>query len=207
MFRHTILLALLLAAGFCGTFLQAQSIEFRPGTVLTYVVKAGSNNYQFIVTFTEVGDSVAFDYEMTAPANKEGSVAISKEAMNSAVRLVNYFGGGPMALTDATTVFLCRDCIWEAVLESGDLMLTLDDQPEPTYFGSVVGPSTVFKVRIDGEEQTMETYSIASVVYNPEEDREDYAASLHVLDNLDYPLLVYMNIGFSIKLVEVQNAD
>ena len=112
-----------------------------------------------------------------------------------------------MALTDATTVFLCRNCIWEAVLESGELLLTLDNEPDPTYFGSVVGPSTIFNIRIDGEKQTPETYTIASVIYNPEEDREEYAASLAVLDNLDYPLIVYMNLGFTIKLVEVQNAN
>jgi hypothetical protein len=206
MFRQTFLL-LLLAAGFCGTRLQAQSIEFQPGTVLTYEVKAGTDAYQFITTLTGVGDSMAFDYEMTAPANMQGSVRISDDAMLNALKMVNYFGGGPMHLTDATTVFLCRECYWEAKYGAAELEITFDDNEQPTYFGSVVGPSTIFNVRIDGEEQTLETYTIASVVYNPEEDQDEYAASLVVLDNLDYPLLVYMNIGFTIKLVAVQNAD
>lgn len=207
MFRQTIVLALLLAAGFCGTHLLAQSIEFQPGTVLTYEVQAGSDNYQFIATLTEVGDSMTFDYVITAPGNTRGSVHISADAMLNASKMVNLFGGGPMRLTDATTVFLCRECYWEAKYGAAELEITFDDNEEATYFGSVVGPSTIFNVRVDGEEQTLETYSIASVVYNPEEDRDEYAASLAVLDNLDYPLIVYMDLGFTVKLVEVQNAD
>lgn len=186
---------------------HAQSIEMKPGTVLTYAVNTGTEAYQFIISLTEVGEGISFDYTMTAPADKKGSVHIEADAMENALKMVNYFGGGPMVLTDATTVFLCRECFREAKYGAAELEITFDNNEQPTYFGSVVGPSTIFNVRIDGEEQILETYNIASVVYNPEEDREEYAASIAVLNKLDYPLIVYMKFGFTIKLVEVQNAD
>ena len=56
----------------------------RPGTVLTYDVNMGGKQYKFIATLKKAGDEIAFDWKMTEPINKTGTVNMSAVAVKSA---------------------------------------------------------------------------------------------------------------------------
>ena len=134
-------------------------IEFRAGTQLLYIVEAGGTKYNFDVTLTRVGESIAFDYTMSAPANLAGSVTISSEALENAERMVNYFNGGELNLRDATTVFLSRK-VFASSNSIDDVKIYLDDNTSPAYLGTVVSP-VKHKLIIDGQEESLETTFIA----------------------------------------------
>src|SRR5207249_1025986 len=82
-------IAALLIFHFACPIIQAQNTEdletyekaMKPGTVLTYDVNAKDKKYQFIVTVKKLGDDIAFDWKMTDPINKNGTVSMSPEAV------------------------------------------------------------------------------------------------------------------------------
>lgn len=183
---------------------SAETLVLKEGSVLTYEVRAGGSTYDFIVTITSLAPNLSFDYVMSAPANLEGSVTITEEAMENAFALVNYFRGGEMTLEDATTVFLCRECYKAS--QSGNLELNLDGAEEDTRFDMVV-PGWDRKVLVDGQEVEIDCKSIYNMAWNQEAQDADVDDQLMVMDDYEYPLILAMWLDFAIVLKAADNVD
>lgn len=176
----------------------------KEGSVLTYEVRSGGTTYDFIVTITSLEEGISFDYEMTAPANLEGSVTIAKDAMDNAFAMVNYFRGGELVLKDATTVFLCRECYERA--KTGELSLTLDGADEPTILDAVE-PGYSHTLEINGEEQDINCTWMYNQSWDEEEDDVVIGDQLIVMKDSEYPLILAMWLDFSIQLKAADNVD
>ena len=69
----------------------ASSPQLKKGLHLVYDVEQRGNSYQYIVDFTEVTDSsVIFNWKMTDPVNKNGTITIQPKAWKTAHRLDFY---------------------------------------------------------------------------------------------------------------------
>src|SRR4051794_18088596 len=107
-------LALFLSLAFCFQ-LTASSQDPKPpakkiireGSVLTYHVKSFGKEYDFIVTVNKISslDGVSFDWKMTDPANKSGSISITDDAYTNSYAWYNMFSNGSVKLDKETSVF------------------------------------------------------------------------------------------------------
>ena len=71
------------------SFAQAPAYKMQVGDQLVYHVEAGEKEYDFIVTPTKLSKTgVRFNYEMTAPANKKGTINMTQKALETSKLLL-----------------------------------------------------------------------------------------------------------------------
>ena len=104
-----------------------ESYKPKAGDLLTYHVNSSGTEYDFIAKIVTLKWSenypIVFDWNMTAPINKNGTIKIEKEAAKKSNAMYNMFSGGEKILTDATSVFVSTDVLakmWKA--KSGDII-------------------------------------------------------------------------------------
>lgn len=192
-------LFLLFSASLCN----AQPFQLQEGSVLTYDVYAGGMQYQFIATIKSL-DPVEFDYHITSENDIKGSVSISGDAMDEADRFVTFFAGGEMALDDATTLFICRECFYSATKEGPfELNIHFNAETEPQKMDTVI--PTYFDVIVNGEHKRVRSYNIVEMVWNEEQEDVDYGSYFSILNDARYPLVLEMSRQFRIVLSEAEN--
>jgi len=171
--------------------------QLKKGDQLVYHVNTGSAEYDFIVTLDDGGTKKAidFDYAMTNAAGTSGHVNISAGARAGARKYINYFSGGTMNLTDASTVWL-TDANY-ADLDYGKAQLSFDGGPEETFYAE--GSNSVGKVvKIKGVNRKIGGFSITNA--------QGAAGDKTLWINLSKsnPLIIKMNLGFTIELREIR---
>lgn len=182
------------------------------GSELIYEVNAFGDVYDFVVYLDEVGDAISFDYYMTNDNATEGYISIPASAMADATSHMNYFSGGERTLEGQTTVFFSRGAFSDMV---NGKTITID-----------VGRGTLMTVRRQTpdeiqqmhEELLADTYMPYGGIYYVDgvdvletffEDHillVDVNTGAHVytvLNDPDFPLITYMNLGWEIELIEV----
>lgn len=197
-----------------GLAAMAQGLEFKTGTVLTYNVDYFGITYQMIVTLQKTDGEVAFRYQMTEPASMEGSVTMSREAVANATILHNYFSGGTLKLTDETTVIVSA-AVFKKIAElyksyqgkSYDKSAVFDLKTEKMGGNEKFGhPAAVKeKVTVKGVSTVLDGWSIRKIydeagnTIKPEDAHE-----IRVLNNAAFPVITYMNLGWTITLVDIK---
>jgi len=164
------------------------------GDVLVYDVRDKGDLYYFMVTVKEYKNSILFDWEMTEPMNKKGSVEIRPKALSNSKELVNYVKEAPVVLEDKTIVWLSRNMFKE---------ITGGSVPDITFDGKAGNKMTVTgnsKQNIQYKGKSLEV-DVVEVTNN--QSFFDLK-KLAILNSSDNPLIVRMNIGFTVELVEVR---
>ena len=172
------------------------TMDVQPGDKLVYAVDAGGQQYDFVVTYRSyTAKGIQFDYAMSAPANKKGSVRISEKGCNSSRKYVNYFGGGEMVLEDACTVWLCYDNFMDMPMR--ETKMQLDDNAEETFYRpekDEVRPVVDFKgskVKLDG-----------FILRNAKD--ESATRTLWVMNSSANPIILHMDLGWKITLKAIR---
>lgn len=167
-------------------FVQAQfSLTPKTNDKLIYDVNAGGSEYNFTVKIKSLNPGFNFVWQMTNESGDYGAVKINATAMATSKKMYNYFRGGDETLKDATSVILSKAAYLEIItkkkvtLWDGDKKITFEHPDE-----------TDFTFTIDGEEKTVKGIYIAA------ENGNDMV----VLKNPAYPLILRMNLGWTIKL-------
>lgn len=171
--------------------------DFKKGDKLVYHVNAGGNEYDFIVTVNKYSyeKGIDFNYEMTNADKTHGHVIITPEAKDKARNYVNYFSGGDMKLTDASTVWLSYASFTDmpdkktSMSFDGGEMTTMyrpeKDEVEPV-------------VNIKGEDRTIDAF----MINNSPDGTGDKTLWIH--GSSANPLILKMNLGFQIELKEIR---
>lgn len=176
------------------------------GSTLTYKVNFKESQYDFIVKIKDIGEAVLFDYQMTNAQKTSGSIAIPGSAMENAVKQMNYFSGGYKLLTDETTVFFSRQSFIDVA--SGNTVTlsvgedefisvrryregTKGDNADRAYAEGENPPGTTYT--LNGEEST----AGHMLFYNDETGEHAYTVAM----DKKFPLITYMNLGWTIELV------
>ena len=181
----------------CG--LWQDDVVVIPNTTLNYTV-AGHGQYEFLVDVKEIdNEGIQFDWEMTNSPDNKGSIVLEAGALESSFRQHNRFSAGEdRVFTDRLTVWVSRAFFQKisegevAVLETentrGDFML-IDEQ-------SFVYKSDSQWVHVD-----------VLVVQATEFSGDTYGAesrTLWILKNIDNPLILKMDMGWTIELQSVE---
>ncbi len=190
----TMILALVPALAFAGSppeKADAAPAWYKAGTVMTWGVDAFGQQYDCVVTLKNLGKIVEFDWEMTAPVNKNGSVKMTEIALASATKQHNMFTGGPLTLADKTTVWVSQAVLKQYRAKQIDHRL--DTGSGPKIF-LPVEEETSYKVTIDGVETT---YTLLHLKGEKEH--------LWINDNLAAPVIFKMDLGWKIWLKTVKS--
>ena len=185
--------------------LRAQ-FELQPGTILTYEVTNGATTYDFVVTVVQLEPELKLKYEMGAPANINGTVSMTDEALQNATRQVTWFGGGEMVLNDATTIFMSRKNYEEAFVGGNYFETSISFDDDPTVYDFQETIEGTYEARVNGELMKFDSRHATAYTFNPETEEVDYGPAIFTVADPEYPLIVWLYKGFTVKLIEVENA-
>ncbi|MBY0480097.1 MAG: hypothetical protein K2Q21_01980 [Chitinophagaceae bacterium] len=182
---------------------KANDFTLSKGTKLIYNVEQGTKNYQFIMTITELSKSVSFNWEMTSPVNRSGSISMTADAMKSAYALFNYFSGGPTILTEETSVFISSEG-YHSLIENKSASLSVN---------GIKGSKELFKVL---DEVTSSVNGSIYLPYSAELKGKSIKFDDLILENADgnkvirvwknatFPLILFMKTNFKIYLANIE---
>jgi len=173
---------------------QTSPFNVNPGDQLIYKVNYNGDIYNFEVTLISIGEKgIIFSYNMPE-RNKAAKIEISRDAMSNAAELYNYFNGKDQLLTEQISVWLSRKSFKDlnegkTLMDAGDGIQAFNKQEDLTYTFSSNGKKTsVAGFRIDnGMSETAHR-------------------QLWVLNNQANPLILKMDLGWTIELIEVKPA-
>jgi hypothetical protein len=168
------------------------------GDKLVYEVNAGGQVYDFIITLMQPAADdyrYTFDWEMTAPVNKSGHVNISKTAAIDSKKYMNYFKGGNLTLTDASTVWMTG----ENFGEMPDKKTTMQfDNNEPEAFYRKDEAETEHTIKYKGKEMKLDIFKVDN-----DKEGSDHR-QVWVQGISSFPLIVRMDLGWTIRLKEIK---
>ncbi len=162
------------------------------GTQLIYEVNTATAKYQFIVTVKKLDDGITFDWKMTAPINKKGTVVMAEEAVENAAGLFNYFATDTAKLTDQTSVWISRT-MWREMHNEDEMVLISLDNGEATGFFREDGEA--HKITYKGKPLDMKVSNLKSLT-----DTQ----TITVWENEKFPIILKMDLGWTIELKEIK---
>jgi hypothetical protein len=167
------------------------------GSVLTYEVNYYGDIYNFIVHIKKFGDDgIEFDYSMNNETNISGSMKIVKDAFESSKTQYNYFSGGPLTLTDQTSVWLSKKVFAELISESGKSTISSDGGSTETEIQNI-GAFHDFELY---NTTSNTTFNDVSYLYATNEDEsEKYWINFSKYN----PLILGMDLGWTIWLKQM----
>lgn len=188
---------------FFGTcaLLSAQNITdlsnfekaMRPGTVLTYDVNMGGKQYQFIATLKKIESEIAFDWKMTEPVNKSGTVNMSAFAVKNADALFNYFTGGVTNLEKATSVFISQKIFDEIAANTETMLKVNGTEDTATRMGNTISE---LNFNLNGNLVAVPGWEL--------EGGSDIRYKISIIESRRFPLIAHMNLGWTINLSEIK---
>ncbi len=186
-----------------NAFLFSQiAYKLQVGDQLVYQVEAGNNEYDFTVTPTKLSSSgITFDYVMSAPANKTGTISMNSDALKNAMAMYNKFGGGNVDLTDQVSVFASKSMMDAATNGSSDLFLngpkgesenfvTLDGMDSPTNGSTYIR----WIKNINGTDYFLD----GAILENA-----DGSKAIRYTDGGGFPFITFMELDFKVYLKEI----
>ncbi len=167
------------------------------GDKLIYEVNANGNKYDFMVILNEFNyeKGIDFNYEMTNAKRTKGHVMISREAKSGAKKYINYFAGGDLILTDASSVWMSYENFMD--MSTKKTVMTFDNGIEETFYrpeNDETRPTIIYKGKI---------VKLDAFIINNAQDGKG-AKTLTIQNTSANPLIIKMDIGFTIELKEIK---
>jgi len=161
----------------------------KEGVKLVYHVDYFGDEYDFIVDMKHVSKEIEFDWKMTEPVNSSGNVIMTEKALKNAKLLFNYYSDGDtLKLEEYTSVWFSR-AVYDALKKGEDVTIDAGDGDEVLSFEDYED----FPVIIDKEESSLKCIYSSS----------DLFGWFWVLDSQKFPLILKMDIGWTITLTEI----
>lgn len=197
-FRN-ILLMLLFSAFNPLNYLSAQVespvvFDLSEGDQLVYDVRNGGDLYYYTITIRSFKGTVIFDWAMSEPMHKSGSVEIKAKALSKSMTLINYVKEGHLVFEDETIVWLSKS-MFKSITANEMPVIKIDD-----HDGNKMALGGYSKQWIKYKGQDMEI-DVVDVTNN--QDFFDLK-KFSILNSSKNPLLTRMNIGFTVELLEVK---
>lgn len=189
--------SLLVNVSLTATAQTTEPVTFKinEGDVLVYDVRNKGDLYYYTVKVKEYKGKIAFDWEMSEPIHKKGSVEIKPKALASAMALVNYVDDSTaLVLEDATIVWLSRS-MFKSIASGKAPDISFDGHTGNKMAITQMGKQTITYKGKPLEVDVIET-----------SNGQDFfdLKKLSILNSADNPLITKMNIGFTVELLEVK---
>lgn len=168
----------------------------------SWAVNANGSNYNFNISNININEDggLDFDWLMTSGASMNGHIKITKDAMEKANAQNNYFGPDlkNATLTDKTTIWISK-AVFSELQTNGSAKMDVGNGEE--VFSLITDKpnerdATPFddKVKISGIEKFINTIHVKNT---------DGSRQLWILNDAKNPMIVKMDIGFSISLKSI----
>lgn len=165
----------------------------KKGTKIVYDVNYFGSTYQFIITVNTINDN-DFDWEMSAPINKNGNLIISDNAIKNADRLYNYFTNGKVKL-DSQTCIRMSEKMFDEFKNKKSMKICIDKSNTTfTNFGNPYQHSQTFGYN-NNYSKEFDCITVS--------DKNGY--EITYVNNADFPLIIEMKLDWSIRLNEIIN--
>lgn len=166
----------------------------KKGTKLIYDVNYLGTNYEFTITLKETTDNYSFDWYMSAPANKSGTLNFTQDAIENATGIFNYFTNGTINLTDQCCIVLSKK-MFDAFKGNGSMQIITDKKNDiSTIFGNPYSHTQNFGYKNDFSNE----FDCKTV-----NDGGDYQITF--VNDPDFPLIVEMKLDWTLKLKSILN--
>lgn len=166
----------------------------KKGTTLVYDVNYGGSRYEFTMVVKDQASAYSFDWSISAPINKKGSVTINKDAVQNATCLYNYFSNGEAGMGDQCCIMLSKK-MFEAFKKNSSVEILTDKKNnEVSVFGNPYDHTQTF-----GYNNNFSNEFDCRTVTNGDTYQITY------VNDADFPLIIEMNVGWSIKLRNIFN--
>lgn len=176
---------------------QTNEFILKKGTILIYEVENQNQKYDFTINIEEVSPAIVFTFKMTNKTRTSGKITITKEALKNAIAQYNYFQSNEIVLDKQTTVWVSKK-VWNNLKKrkksiistnSGDMnMKTLEFVEIQNY-----------TVTMDKEEQTLSSFYCIT--------NDSNAFKYWILNDINNPLILKMELHFSIELKEIRTKN
>ncbi|HNZ41805.1 MAG TPA: hypothetical protein PLI16_03555 [Bacteroidales bacterium] len=195
--RLFILAAILLTIGIVPRSLaqkhEVKSPWFKNGSVLTYHVVNGAKEYNYIVSDLDLSKDISFRWKMTEPVNYNGSIKIFDAALDTAMKMVNYFeNGSALDMNNKTTAMFSRKA-YKMLIGQQPVSVNIDNAQETVGFERYEN----YHITVDGVQQQVEVMVASTAT----------GKKFWILDNPKFPLIIKMELAFTIDLRTVNTAD
>jgi len=170
--------------------------EIQRGDKLIYHINTGSAEYDFIVTINDSNEKgIDFNYEMTNANNTKGHVLISDKAKNEATRYMNFFRGGELNLTDASTVWLSYKNFTD--MPERKTIMQIDNGSRETFYRPE--KDEVYPIiKIKGADKKIDAF----IINNAADGKGKKTMWINGISS--NPLIVKMDLGWTVELKEIR---
>jgi tetratricopeptide (TPR) repeat protein len=152
--------------------------------------------YDFRVTnpVVDMASGISFKYKMTGDVGINGVVNISKEAIDTAHVQMNRFGNGDKNLTEETSVWLSNE-VFNELKTKGESYINASIF-SAQVFEVITEDDPYYAVTVDDETKYIKCIKIVS-------KSGDDSQELWINDDPKNPLILKMNLDFSIELKQI----
>jgi len=162
----------------------------KEGDTFSYAVDNFGMKYNFILDIVKCQENVVFNWKMTHKDNFNGTITMNSKALNNAVSMKSYYSPSIETLNDTTSVWVSRKVFGE-VKKNRPITINLGDGNELLSFKS---------------NQTLDVISRGSKMsLNVMYCETDKNHKLWILDNPAFPLVIKMDLGWTIELKEINS--
>jgi len=196
-FATTQSLAQTTSATTLNTTISSNILTYTPkaNDVLTYRVTTPNASYNFTVILKTWRPTLAFDWVMSGDVNQKGAIAFDNADAADAMGINNFFTPGAVTLQGQTSVWLSARA--HKLLKSNVVANIVFDNARVADGLKNCGIEN-FTFDFNGVKTTM-PYIKAS-----NDAACSGAKTLWVLDDAQSPLIVYMNLGWTIELKSIK---
>jgi len=161
----------------------------KEGMKLVYHVVYFGDEYDFIVDVKKLSKDIEFDWSMTSPINSSGAVTIREKALKNATSLFNYYADGDTLDFDDYTSVWVSNAVYNALKKNEPVTIDAGDGDEMLTYEN----NERMSVLINGENTDLDCIYSSS----------DLFGWFWILDNGKFPIIVKMDIGWTITLTEI----
>jgi len=184
------LIVMICASGFS----QIPEFSLKKGMILIYQVDNQNQKYDFTINLEEIDPSIAFTFKMSNVRKTSGKITITKEALKNAIAQYNYFQNNEVTLDKQTTVWISKK-VWTNLKKRKKSNISTNSGEMNLKLLELVNNQD-YPILMNGEEFALKS------MYCMTKDSNSY--KYWILDDVNNPLILKMELNFSIELKEVK---
>ncbi len=191
---QTSLFACLLILSNTGFSAVSPKDVIKKGTKLVYDVNYLGTNYEFTITVKDIENGYNFDWHMSPPDNKNGSMGCSKNAIENTTCIYNYFSNENANITDQCCIVLSNK-MFEAFKNNGSLVINTDKKNNiSAAYGNAYNHTQSFNYDNNANNE----FDCTTV-----NDGRDYQITF--INSQSFPLIIELKLDWTMRLKKIYN--
>jgi hypothetical protein len=176
---------------------KSNPIALKKGLVLIYQVDNQDQKYDFVVTVEKYDTALMFSFKMTNQRRTSGKITLTGKALNSAIAQYNYFQSNEVTLDNQTSIWVSKS-VWKKVKKKKKCSISTNSGVMNLKELDFVN-NQGYNLLLNGND------TIIDVIYCVTNDSN--AFKYWILDDPKNPLILKMELNFTLELKEIKYLD